>query len=90
MDLANLLKKCHIRFSLRRFRLSTEKHTRFAICVYKITYKLHETREALQVKKLYPLYFNTIAGDVEMVQILFKIFFHKPISFQFKKVLPLN
>jgi len=67
--------------------LFTVKHTRFFLCVYEITYKLYETREALQLKKLYPLYFNTITG---MVQMLFQIFFQKRISFQFQKLSRLN
>jgi len=28
-----------------------------------MTYKLHENREALQLKKLYSLYFNMITGN---------------------------
>jgi len=28
-----------------------------------MTYKLHETREELQLQKLYPLYFNTVTGN---------------------------
>jgi len=39
------------------------KHTCFFLCIYEITYKLHETREASQLKKLYPLQVNTITRN---------------------------
>jgi len=43
--------------------LFTVRRLRFTLYVYEITYKLHETKKALQLEKLLRSYCNTITGN---------------------------
>jgi len=66
-----MLRMCirkRIVFWLLSFNISTlftVKYTRFSLCIHEKTYKLHETREALQLQNIYPLQFYaiTVSGE---------------------------